>query len=202
MRCQLEHAIVHKQQANRQIKSATGQYDIQRFARTWPDHGAWRLITSKDLAISRPSKADQAVGSLDGVMQLPQARQRPRRVEVHRAALITRGFLSIEYATAQGGGDAYHAVELMLADKLTPLAGNVLLILGRNDVIGRAVHAILIKNSRTISCPPASAAWANSKARREEGAWAAENTAIANFMEHSASKRGPMIKPLPRKSPP
>lgn len=42
--------------------------------------------------------------------------------------------------------------------------------------------------------PPASAAWANSRARREEGAWAAENSAMANFMTDSISKTAGMIK--------
>ena len=39
-------------------------------------------------------------------------------------------------------------------------------------------------------------------APEEEGAWAALYSAIANFMEDSANKRRPMIKPPPRKSPP
>lgn len=78
-------------------------------------------------------------------MQLPQARQRPRRVDVDRAALIARGLFAVEHATAQGGGDAHHGVKLVPADELTPLASDVLLILGRNDAVGRAVDAILIK---------------------------------------------------------
>ncbi|MNE85305.1 hypothetical protein D3C80_1822910 [compost metagenome] len=34
VRGELEHAIVEKQQANRQIESAAGQHDVQRFPRT------------------------------------------------------------------------------------------------------------------------------------------------------------------------
>ena len=87
----------------------------------------------------------ELIGSLDRIMQLPQARQRPRCVEVDRAALKTRGFLLVEHAAAQGGGNAHHAIKLVLADKLTPLASDVLLILWRNDGVGGTVDAVLIK---------------------------------------------------------
>lgn len=41
----------------------------------------------------------------------------------------------VKHATAQRRGDAHHAVELVLADKLAPLAGDVLLVLGATMLV-------------------------------------------------------------------
>ncbi len=53
--------------------------------------------------------------------------------------------LFIQHSAAQAGSDADDAVELMTADELAPLRGDVHLVLCRNDVGRGAMSAILVK---------------------------------------------------------
>ncbi|MNY01262.1 hypothetical protein D3C86_1337870 [compost metagenome] len=78
-------------------------------------------------------------------MQLAEAGQFPRRADGYSLALIASGFFLVQHATTQRGGDAHHAIELMVADKGVPLLGQVRFILGRDHAGGRVVDAVLIE---------------------------------------------------------
>src|SRR3989344_1270059 len=94
-----------------------------------PDHGAWRQMISSDLAISRPSETNKAISQLRGFMQLAKPGKLPGFAQAGGVALITSCFFVIEHATAQGGGNAHHAIELLALDKGAPGRRGVLLIL-------------------------------------------------------------------------
>src|SRR3990167_1337577 len=98
-----------------------------------------------DLAISMASEADQAVTQLCRFVQLAQARKLPVLPQVGGTAVVTVGFFLVEYATAQGGSNAHHAIELLLADEVTPLAAQVQFILRGDHRLRGAVHAFLIE---------------------------------------------------------
>src|SRR3990167_8123444 len=108
-----------------------------------PDQGGWRLMISRDLLISRASEAHQTVGLLRRLMQLAKPRQLPGGLQVGAAGCITLGFLGVENAAAQGGGNAHHAVESLGADEVAPFAGQIQLILGADHVARGSVHAVL-----------------------------------------------------------
>ncbi|MNG38527.1 hypothetical protein D3C84_1262690 [compost metagenome] len=67
-------------------------------------------------------------------MQLTKTGQFPGRWQVHCRALIALGFFGVEHATAQGGGDTYDRIELMLADERSPIGSDIQFILWRNHV--------------------------------------------------------------------
>src|SRR5690606_25892016 len=91
------------------------------------------------------SKTYETIGLLRRLVQLAQAGKLPGRREIDGRAGVALGFLSIQHATTQAGGDAYDAIKAMGMDKTTPVAGQIELILGRHDIGRGAVHTVLIE---------------------------------------------------------
>ncbi|RMT38874.1 hypothetical protein ALP48_102676 [Pseudomonas syringae pv. solidagae] len=103
------------------------------------------MTTNSDLGISWPSEADQAISRLHGIVQLAQPGQFPRLAQVCRRPLITLGLLRVEHTATQRGGNAHHAVQIVLDDEVTPLQCHILLVLRRHDIGRRAVYTVLIE---------------------------------------------------------
>ncbi|MCY1458923.1 hypothetical protein D9M71_763500 [compost metagenome] len=78
-------------------------------------------------------------------MQLAESGQLPGRLQVGRRTAVAGGFLVVQHTAAQGGGDADHAVQLVVADETCPGCGDVQLVLARHRVARSAVHAFLIE---------------------------------------------------------
>ena len=91
------------------------------------------------------SEADQAVRLLAGFVQLPQAGKLPTCSEICRRALVAVRFLFVKYTAAQARSNADDTIELMVADELAPLTGDVQLVLCAYNVGRGAMYAVLIE---------------------------------------------------------
>lgn len=91
------------------------------------------------------TKGNGAVGGLQDIHPLAEAGEIVGRSGIRGRSVPASGFRVIEHTAAQRCGNAYHCIQLLGGNELTPLLRDVLLILRLDTQVGGDLYRITIE---------------------------------------------------------